>query len=275
MATQKYISQSDAKAQGLSRFYTGVPCKWGHDAERYVDCGKCVLCVSRTNAKKHAKRLNSTPEQRAEEEERRRQRSEEKAERKARYKQASELRQEAKKKGYTTYYSPRPCRNGHAPGERYTKTGKCVQCATDELRRADRKEYDRKYYQENREYIRKRTREYVERTREQRAAAVKDWQRRNPEKARLIKLSYKARRRSQEAMGDSTADITAWEKRQKKVCYWCGKLCPKKYHIDHYRPLAKGGSHTTDNLVIACQSCNQHKSAKDPYEYAAVVGRLF
>lgn len=39
------ISLADAKAQGLKRFFTGLPCRHGHIAERYVTDGKCVRCV--------------------------------------------------------------------------------------------------------------------------------------------------------------------------------------------------------------------------------------
>jgi 5-methylcytosine-specific restriction endonuclease McrA len=38
------ISRSDAKAAGLKRFFTGIPCIRGHIAERYVSVGSCALC---------------------------------------------------------------------------------------------------------------------------------------------------------------------------------------------------------------------------------------
>ena len=38
------ISLAEAKAQGLKRFYTGLPCINGHIAERYVSVKKCVAC---------------------------------------------------------------------------------------------------------------------------------------------------------------------------------------------------------------------------------------
>ena len=41
----KIISRADAKAQNLKHYYTGKPCKHGHDAERYTNDGKCVTCV--------------------------------------------------------------------------------------------------------------------------------------------------------------------------------------------------------------------------------------
>ncbi|PKP70967.1 MAG: hypothetical protein CVT82_04170 [Alphaproteobacteria bacterium HGW-Alphaproteobacteria-4] len=39
------ISRADAKARGLHNYFTGVPCKNGHVAERYVaGTGPCVVC---------------------------------------------------------------------------------------------------------------------------------------------------------------------------------------------------------------------------------------
>ena len=40
----KIISKKDAKTQGLKRYFTGKPCKYGHVAERYVGSGKCIEC---------------------------------------------------------------------------------------------------------------------------------------------------------------------------------------------------------------------------------------
>lgn len=40
------ISRKDAKAAGLKRYFTGVPCKRGHFDERRTSNGSCVECVS-------------------------------------------------------------------------------------------------------------------------------------------------------------------------------------------------------------------------------------
>lgn len=44
MASQ-IITRAEARAQGLKRFYTGSPCRHGHDCERQTVDGKCFLCV--------------------------------------------------------------------------------------------------------------------------------------------------------------------------------------------------------------------------------------
>ena len=39
------ITKEEAKAQGLTHYYTGKPCNRGHDSKRYVSVNKCVQCV--------------------------------------------------------------------------------------------------------------------------------------------------------------------------------------------------------------------------------------
>lgn len=41
------ISREQAFSQNFKRFYTGRPCKHGHDAQRFVSTGGCVACNNR------------------------------------------------------------------------------------------------------------------------------------------------------------------------------------------------------------------------------------
>lgn len=45
------ISRDDAKTQGLSRFYTGVPCVRGHRAPRFVSSKACIICARENQSK--------------------------------------------------------------------------------------------------------------------------------------------------------------------------------------------------------------------------------
>ncbi len=49
------ISREEARARGLKLFYTGKPCARGHDCERYVAVGRCVICNSINGKKYHEK----------------------------------------------------------------------------------------------------------------------------------------------------------------------------------------------------------------------------
>lgn len=50
-------------------------------------------------------------------------------------------------------------------------------------------------------------------------------------------------------------------KRDGFECQYCGATPPGVVlHCDHIEPVSKGGSSDMDNLITACQSCNQGKS---------------
>lgn len=51
------LSRDEAKEQGKKRFFTGVPCSYGHIAERYVSTYKCIGCDQRYNAAISRKKL--------------------------------------------------------------------------------------------------------------------------------------------------------------------------------------------------------------------------
>jgi len=175
--------------------------------------------------------------------------------------------------GSVTYIGS-TCPYGH-DGLRYTKHGSCVQCAKD--REAARSEtgYYESYYAQNKERIKVAAlRQYSK----DRVAGIKraaQWSAKNPDLRRAISKSYKHRRRAMEYGGMSTAALARWTAEQTKICYWCGAKCARKFHVDHYRPLSKGGLHAEGNLVIACPTCNLRKSAKDPHQFAVSIGRLF
>lgn len=49
--------------------------------------------------------------------------------------------------------------------------------------------------------------------------------------------------------------------RDGSTCYLCLRtLTSRQVHLDHVVPLARGGSHTEDNLRVACGPCNRRKS---------------
>src|ERR1700722_12619537 len=50
-------------------------------------------------------------------------------------------------------------------------------------------------------------------------------------------------------------------------CFYCKDPLTSDFHIDHKIPIAKGGYHSLDNMVLPCIPCNQEKHAKDIDEY--------
>lgn len=269
-----------AEENGESQYFTGAPCIRGHVANRFTKGGKCVECNRLSCRARHMARpftgdpavirfRRSMAEIRAAAQKR----AVEHAVKTRPWREAGVARRAAQAQG-SKFYQGLPCPYGHQ-GVRYTSGGTCVDCAAIHASSVAKKEYDAKYAQENRDRIKKRARLYHERTREQRMLITRNWAAAHPELRRAIRKAYKARRRQQESGGDSTAIINKWERAAIKVCHWCGVKCPKLYHIDHYLPLSKGGRHEVQNLVIACRKCNLRKSARDPYDFAASMGRLF
>lgn len=52
--------------------------------------------------------------------------------------------------------------------------------------------------------------------------------------------------------------------RDEFTCRYCGRAAPDvELHIDHVKPVSKGGTNALDNLVTACADCNLGKSDRD------------
>lgn len=74
---------------------------------------------------------------------------------------------------------------------------------------------------------------------------------------------------------DRSITLNKLIKRDGMTCYICGKTCTKDDRrwgtlgpdyptIDHVNPLCKGGTHTWDNVRIACGECNDAKGGSLP-----------
>lgn len=94
------------------------------------------------------------------------------------------------------------------------------------------------------------------------------WSKANPVQARALVRNRRARQRG--APGQHTAaDVSKQLAAQGNKCFWCGCEMGAAATVDHYLPLAKGGSNGAENIVMACPSCNYSKGAKLPSEFLA------
>jgi 5-methylcytosine-specific restriction endonuclease McrA len=149
------------------------------------------------------------------------------------------------------------------------------------------------YYQANREQIQHKHATYYATHREQFKGKSTDRYRANPEAVRQVNATWrranadkvkayeaKYRRAHPEVIVAQAAlrrarkrqapinDFTATQWRAMKAlydyrCVYCGKH-QERLTQDHVIPLSKGGSHTWDNIVPACKSCNSKKHTKPP-----------
>ena len=56
------------------------------------------------------------------------------------------------------------------------------------------------------------------------------------------------------------------------ICEWCGvSLVGRDFELDHIISLKRRGSHTPENLVVACPDCNRQKGQKHPARFAAEI----
>ncbi|GAA6615943.1 HNH endonuclease [Scytonema sp. NUACC26] len=58
-------------------------------------------------------------------------------------------------------------------------------------------------------------------------------------------------------------------KRDSNTCQYCGST--KRLTLDHVIPRSKGGQHTWNNVVTACERCNQNKGDRLPHEAGMVL----
>lgn len=179
--------------------------------------------------------------------------------------------------GEVHYNTGKPCINGHL-SDRQTSNGGCLECINERSRIpaniAKRRLSTNARYQVSKVEKLKYGKEYRERNREKFTQYMANWRAANPDRNKANKRASESKRRAG-MKGVSNKEFIDWTSAQPKICHWCGKRCEDGFHVDHYEPIAKGGKHEISNFVIACQFCNLSKKCKDPYQFAASMGRLF
>lgn len=102
--------------------------------------------------------------------------------------------------------------------------------------------------------------------REKTAQRVREWFRRNKDKA----VHYQNVRRARKLAAPCDPNVDPEEIRvaQRNRCFYCYEdMTDKKATVEHIQPLSRGGGHTTDNIAIACLSCNSTKKDRTLREF--------
>ena len=230
------VTREQAQALGLSRFFTGKPCKNGHLSERSLRDGCCVVCGYENRrgwkAANYAKHLESSL---------------------ASYHRNNEAILARRKANYPiqkltmqAYYE--------ANAETIKAQVKARRLANPDGHRAAREAY----YAANTEAVKQRVAEHN---------AL------HPEMKRARSRNHRALKR--EAEGSHTGDdIKALFEKQQGRCVYCNVKLGSDYHVDHIVALSKGGSNWPSNLQLTCSECNNRKRAMDPLEFARRIGKL-
>ena len=127
--------------------------------------------------------------------------------------------------------------------------------------------YDKQRREQNRNVINQKKREYYYST--GKLVGYK-WLTNNPDKRLIYAKNRSAKRKEQRVSDLSSKDLKQWQDQQIKICSYCGTTCNHNYQIDHIDALAVGGTHTLDNLTIACPTCNQSKGKKSLILWLAI-----
>jgi hypothetical protein len=117
-----------------------------------------------------------------------------------------------------------------------------------EEHKEEQQEYRQQYYQEHREELLKKQTQY---------------QKEHPEVSSACRSNRRARKRN--AGGRATG-----QQIKDRIAFYDGKcwVCRGAYDcMDHFLPLAKGGTNWPANLRPICNSCNGMKGAKHPLDF--------
>jgi len=110
----------------------------------------------------------------------------------------------------------------------------------------------------NRERVNEKTRLWREANKAGWSAYMEAWRKTHRENTR----AHDSARRAQSKLSpeDRTISIEYRKAIANDPCYYCGRL-EDMMEVDHYIPLAKGGTDHWWNLVHACADCNRRKHA--------------
>lgn len=130
------------------------------------------------------------------------------------------------------------------------------------------KEYNRKMMAEYRSNNKEKLSQWNKKWRSSRKEKIAESQRRcrlkNPE---TFRAGWAKRRAIKRNVTVDMDRILEWMKLVKSkpdfICHHCKfEFSTGKVHFDHIIPLARGGSHSIDNLCASCQQCNLSKGKK-------------
>lgn len=116
-------------------------------------------------------------------------------------------------------------------------------------------------------------REYIRRNRDRVLALAMKYRAENVDRFR----AYRSNRRAREmhsGKGIKPEDIAMLMTKQKRKCACCKTNIKQLFHVDHIKPLARGGRHEKENIQLLCPPCNLSKGAKDPIDFMQLRGFL-
>lgn len=194
---------------------------------------------------------------------------------------------------------PRPaqcqdCSEGYE--QRHFNQVRCPACQSASVRKkareynnsAEVRERRREYYEANRDRLRAQSsarywsdveksrewhRNYSKLRAEQKREYDAEYRRNHPERRAFHEQRRQARKRThQELFSFTREQLDQRMSMFGHACWMCGGPFD---HVDHVKPLSRGGIHALSNLRPACAPCNISKGARWPFEVLPAVPDLF
>lgn len=146
------------------------------------------------------------------------------------------------------YFTGKLCKHGHL-SYRWKCNGQCIECRKTIYKYAI-KNSRRKFYEANKKNL---------------VHKKHEWRKNNWDHVLLKAREYCQKRRAtkKNAGGHFTKqDIINLLSAQKGLCGICKCDIKNKYHIDHIRPISRGGNNYIENIQLLCPTCNLSKGSK-------------
>lgn len=139
----------------------------------------------------------------------------------------------------------------------------------------EKKAYDKAYYLKNKAKKKAQMEAWRLANPERNAQLKQDWAEKNRDKCRASKTRYKkanpalynsmdAKRRAK--IKEVYVELSDWEKKCITHIYWVSNFLTEftgiKHHVDHIKPIAKGGLHHPNNLQVLTATENLRKGCK-------------
>jgi hypothetical protein len=249
--SRKIVTRAEAKRRGLKRYFTGKPCGRGHIAERWIG-GPCVEChkanVNRWHSENREK-VNGGYRQRWKRDPEK-YRAKNRKWRKANPDKVREIER----------------RNRLKHPEKRREVVRAYQAKNRDRYDKALKAWRKKHATKVRAYRRK----WRTANQDLNRAIARRWTLANPDAVKAI--GHARRARLKKAGGRFTKhDIRRIFIEQNRRCAYCNSSIKHGFHIDHFIPVARGGSNWPDNLRLACAPCNFKKSKRSPEEFMASI----
>lgn len=245
------ISRAEGRAKGLTKYFTGKPCKNHHIAERRVANGCCDLC----------------------------------------YRDIERRCREQNREAYRAKWKRASAKARAIDPSRVEKNNRKWQRNNPEKVAARKKRYrtsnaskvrlsEKRYRDANPEKIQKKNKSYKTQHAERLAPIArertKQWAKDNPE---AVRRNINARRaREYNALGSHTVDqLHALLHSQDYLCIGCYADLREKSarSLDHIVALSRGGSQWIENIQYLCKPCNSRKHDKTQLEWLTATAERF